>query len=100
MFEKIKNSNQRLKILYLYKILCEMTDEEHYITMPEIINQLALYGISAARKALYEDIEDLKAFGLDIVSLKGRVSGTMLQAGILSFPSLNCLRMQYVHQDF
>ena len=47
MSENIKNTNQRLKILYLYKILLERTDEEHYITMPEIISQLELYGITA-----------------------------------------------------
>ena len=43
MSDNIKNANQRLKILYLYKILLERTDEEHYITMPEIISQLELY---------------------------------------------------------
>lgn len=91
MSEKIKNANQRLKILYLYKILCEMTDEEHYITMPEIINQLALYGISAARKALYEDIEALKTFGLDIVSLKGGTSGYYVASREFELPELKLL---------
>lgn len=91
MSEKIKNSNQRLKILYLYKILCEMTDEEHYIIMPEIINQLALYGISAARKALYEDIEALKTFGLDIVSLKGGTSGYYVASREFELPELKLL---------
>lgn len=89
MSDNVKNANQRLKILYLYKIFLEKTDEEHYITMPELISELERYGISAARKALYEDIDALKAFGLDVVSLKGRVSGTMLQAANSSFPSLS-----------
>lgn len=75
MSDNIKNTNQRLKILYLYKILLERTDEEHYITMPEIISQLSLYGITAARKALYEDIEALKVFELDIVSGRGTNAG-------------------------
>ena len=43
--------------------------------MPEIISQLELYGITAARKALYEDIEALKLFGLDIVSSRGVNAG-------------------------
>lgn len=43
MDNKVKNANQRLKILYLYKILLERSDEEHSITMPEIISQLKLY---------------------------------------------------------
>ncbi len=56
----VKTVTNRLKILYLYKILLEKTDNNHYISMPEIISQLSLYGISVARKALYDDIEALK----------------------------------------
>lgn len=33
MSDNIKNSNQRLKIMYLYKILLERTDESHIITI-------------------------------------------------------------------
>lgn len=62
-----KNLQQRLKILYLYKILFEQTDETHYITMPQIIEELKKYGVNAARRALYSDIEALKAFGADIL---------------------------------
>lgn len=62
-----KNVNQRLKILYLYKILFEQTDENHSITMPQIIGELKKYGIKAARGALYFDIEALRRFGADIV---------------------------------
>ena len=91
MSDNVKNANQRLKILYLYKILLERTDEEHYITMPEIIKQLERYGISAGRKALYEDIEALKAFGLDIVSLKGRVSGYYAAGRDFELPELKLL---------
>lgn len=91
MSDNVKNANQRLKILYLYKILLEKTDEEHYITMPEIIKQLERYGISAGRKALYEDIEALKAFGLDIVSLKGRVSGYYVAGRDFELPELKLL---------
>ena len=91
MSDNVKNANQRLKILYLYKILLEKTDEEHYITMPEIIHQLELYGISAGRKALYEDIDALKAYGLDIVSLKGNVSGYYVASREFELPELKLL---------
>ncbi len=72
MSEKTKTPIQRLKLLYLYKILTEQTDENHALTLPEIITKLEFYGISAARKALYEDIEALKLYGLDIVDGRGR----------------------------
>ena len=54
-----KSSNQKLKLIYLMKILLERTDETHSITMPEIIEALASYDISAERKSLYNDIENL-----------------------------------------
>lgn len=38
-----KSSNQKLKLIYLMKILLERTDETHGITMSEIIDALAAY---------------------------------------------------------
>lgn len=62
--------NQRLKQLYLMKILLENTDEEHSMTMPEIIAALGQYDITAERKSVYEDIEALRLFGIDIIGEK------------------------------
>ena len=62
-----KGSNQKLKIVYLIKILTEKTDEQHSITMNEIISELKAYGVNAERKSLYNDIENLRQYGLDIV---------------------------------
>ena len=54
-----RGANGKLKLLYLQKILLERTDEEHGMTMPEIVRALEEYGISAERKSLYGDIETL-----------------------------------------
>lgn len=62
-----KSPNQKLKLLYLMKILLERTDETHSITMPEIIEALAAYGVSAERKSIYNDIENLRLYGLDVI---------------------------------
>ena len=62
-----KSSNQKLKLVYLMKIFLERTDETHGITMPELTDALAAYGISAERKSLYNDIENLRVYGLDII---------------------------------
>lgn len=48
------------------KILLEQTDEEHGLTTEQIIDRLAEYGVPAERKALYDDLEVLRVFGLDI----------------------------------
>ncbi len=62
-----KGQNQKLKLLYLINIFNEKTDEEHSITMPEILSSLEAYGINAERKSIYDDIETLRGFGLDII---------------------------------
>ena len=65
-----KSPNQKLKLLYLMKILLEQTDENHRITMTEIIENLASYNISAERKSLYNDIESLRLYGLVIIGIQ------------------------------
>ena len=35
-----KSPNQKLKLLYLYQILLQRTDEEHPITVPQLIGEL------------------------------------------------------------
>ena len=71
----MKQSNQKLKLMHLAKILLEKTDEEHVMTMQEMIAELSKLGISAERKSVYDDIEYLKLFGLDICTVKNRTMG-------------------------
>lgn len=63
-------ANQRLKQIYLMKVLLDNTDETHSMTMPEIVTALNEYGISAERKSIYDDIEALRVFGMDIIGEK------------------------------
>ena len=70
-----KSSNQKLKLLYLSDLLLKKTDEEHSISMKEIIEYLEKNGITAERKSIYDDFEALRNFGIDIISEKGRNSG-------------------------
>lgn len=65
-----RGDNQKLKMLYLVKILTEESDETHPLTMTEIITKLAAYGVNANRKTLYQDFEELRHFGLDLISSK------------------------------
>ena len=62
-----KSDNQKLKLLYLAKIFSEETDEDHGLTMPQIIQKLATYGIKAERKTLYQDFDALRDFGMEIL---------------------------------
>ena len=62
-----KSPNQKLKLLYLLRILSEETDDQHGLSLKEIADRLKLYDIKADRKTLYQDFEDLRLFGADII---------------------------------
>lgn len=62
-----KGPNQKLKLMYLMQILMENTDENHSLTMPEILSSLDACGVSAERKSIYSDMEYLRTFGIDVV---------------------------------
>lgn len=70
-----KSSNQKLKLLRLWQILAERTDEDHPITTPELIQLLAQDDITAERKSIYADMEALRWAGLDVQSRKGKQPG-------------------------
>lgn len=63
-----RGTNQKLKLIYLMKILFEKTDDEHSLTLAEISQELARYDISAERKSIYADFESLRLYGIDIIS--------------------------------
>ncbi len=58
----------KLKMLYLARLFMEETDDEHALTLQQIAAKLAAVDISADRKTLYQDFEELRQFGLDIIA--------------------------------
>ena len=66
-----KTSNQKRKLLYVMKVLLERTDEAHPISMPQLLDWLESQGIRAERKSVYDDLEILRDFGLDVVKGPG-----------------------------
>ncbi|WP_165048707.1 MULTISPECIES: YafY family protein [unclassified Adlercreutzia] len=63
---------QKLKLLHLARMFFQETDEDHGLTMPQILEYLQERGITAERKAIYRDVDALRSFGLDIVTLPRR----------------------------
>ena len=61
-----KGANSKLKLYYLAQIMLERTDEDHYITMPEIMAALGEYDITADRKTIYADLRDLEQLGIEV----------------------------------
>ena len=71
-------ANKKLKLLYLARFFQQETDEQHPKTLQEMIAYLASYDISAERKSIYDDIELLRLFGMDIQTVKAKNFGYFL----------------------
>ena len=73
-----KSFQQKLKILYLMRVFSEKTDEAHPMSVKDLISYLESLGIHAERKTIYDDIETLRVFGMDIMNRRERPSGFYL----------------------
>ena len=89
-----KSDNQKLKLLYIKKMLEEKTDENHVISTQQIIDELAKYDIKAERKSIYSDIDMLIRYGMDIVLRKERPTGYYLASRDFELPELKFWWMQ------
>lgn len=86
-----RSSYQKLKLLYIMNFLLQNSDEEHPVTMKQIVEHLDRQGISAERKSIYDDLEALRLFGLDIVHVDaGRFQGYFVAQRSFELPELNC----------
>ncbi|MCF2596700.1 helix-turn-helix transcriptional regulator [Pseudoflavonifractor phocaeensis] len=87
-----RSSYQKLKPLYIMKYLLQNTDEDHLVTVNQIISYLEAQGISAERKSIYSDIEALQYFGLDIEQAgSGRSCGYYVAHRNFELPELKLL---------
>ena len=86
-----KGPNQKLKLLYLYQILLQKTDEEHKMSMDELLAALSRCGVAAERKSIYSDIAALQDFGLDVVMQRGPGGGYYVASRDFELPELKLL---------
>jgi len=87
-----RSSFQKLKIIYLMQFLLRASDEDHPVTVSQIIAHLDSFGISAERKSIYADIEALQHYGLDIIkSGTGKNSGYYVSGRDFELPELKLL---------
>lgn len=86
-----RSANQKIKILYLMRILLERTDDDHGMTLEEISNALWECGVEAERKTLYDDLEVLRVFGLDIEKRKGKTVRYHVVSREFELPELKLL---------
>jgi len=87
-----RSSFQKLKILYVMEFLLRYSDEKHPVSTAQIISELESHGISAERKSIYDDIECLREFGLDIIQTgAGKSNGYYVATRDFELPELKLL---------
>ena len=87
-----KSFNQKQKLLLIKRYLEQNTDEEHPVTTAELIEYLGAAGVSAERKSIYDDLETLENFGLDLVRIRrGNVTAWYLVSRDFELPELRLL---------
>ena len=81
----------KLRILYIMKILLEKTDADHPMSAADIGKALGEYEMSADRKTVYNDIETLNEFGMDILQARGTNGGYYVGRREFELPELKLL---------
>lgn len=84
-------ANQKLRILYLMRLLLEQTDEKCGLSAGEIMAALGEQGIRVERKTLYDDLEALRVFGMDIQKQKGKETRYHVFSREFELPELKLL---------
>ena len=87
-----KSANQKLKLLYLCRYLLRRSDEDHPVTVAQMIEYLARQDIAAERKSVYDDMEALRLFGLDVQAVRvGSATGYFIGQRDFQLPELKLL---------
>ncbi|MDD6880471.1 MAG: WYL domain-containing protein, partial [Firmicutes bacterium] len=86
-----KSVTNKLRTLYIMDALMEKSDENHRLSVKDFLSILESYGIEAERKSIYDDIETLKVWGMDILYTKERPAGYYLASRQFELTELKLL---------
>ena len=82
----------KLRPFYIARMLYENTDEEHYLTIAQIMDTLEKeYGISTSRGTVGDDIRALQEFGMDIMVEPSTQNRYYLLGRTFDLPELKAL---------
>lgn len=86
-----KSVNNKLRTLHVMDMLLDKSDEEHRVSTKQLLEMLENNGINADRKTLYDDIETLKVWGMDILYSKEKPAGYYVASRKFELPELKLL---------
>ena len=74
-----RGANQKRKLLFIKEYLEKYSDKDHHVSVKDIITHLNNNDISAERKTIYADLDELRDHGLDIETVKTKSTGYYLE---------------------
>ena len=87
-----RSAHQKLKLLLLRQYLECHSDEAHPVTTAQLIEYLVSQGIAAERKSIYDDMDALHFFGVDVIRAReGNKSGWYVGEREFQLPELRLL---------
>ena len=81
----------KVKLIKIWEILSQETDENHPISTPELLAKLADMGIECDRRTLYADIKALNACGYEILCLRSSSNEYYVEDRTFSLPELRIM---------
>ena len=81
----------RIKLLKIWEILCQETDEEHPMESTVLIEKLAEIGVPCERKTLYRDIQTLCEYGYEVICERGKKNQYYVLDRSFDLPELHIL---------
>ena len=84
-------ADPKLRIFYLRDFFLNNTDENHTVTVPELLDYLDSLGIAGDRRTVYADIRRLKSLGMDIERRRTRTHDYYLANRTFQLPELKLL---------
>lgn len=87
-----RDNYKKIKLLFLYELLKQETDEEHPLTTKELVERITKMDIPLDRRVLSQDIDTLNANGIEVMSVNiGHEKGYFITDRSFSVPELKIL---------
>lgn len=86
-----KTVTNKLRTLYIMEALIEKSDEKKRLSTKALLQMLESNGITADRKSIYDDIDTLQTWGMDILYTKEKPAGYYLASRKFELPELKLL---------
>ena len=86
-----KTVTNKLRTLYIMDALLEKSDENSRLSTKALLEMLEANGFTADRKSIYDDIETLQTWGMDILYAKEKPAGYYLASRKFELPELKLL---------